>query len=267
MILSGARELLPRSPGHPFHGPYHDREYGFPVRGDSALFERLALEINQAGLSWLTMLQKRERGADSCAIPGSFEIGSRSRRSSRTPAGSRRSERPTARFQVARRAPPSVAGELAEAFQADFRLYRRRDRERVSREYGIPARRAHAELLSEGGEKKTRVDDTSPSLTVAFVCSGAWLTPPARGSAGCGLDHEPGPLAPLRLPQRESFRSVTSRNLSRCDPLTRELSLLFAAREVSRSNRGRRRAPREPAAVERVSASREGDVTSAARTP
>ncbi len=46
--------------GHPFHGPYHDREYGFPVRGDAALFERLALEINQAGLSWLTMLQKRE---------------------------------------------------------------------------------------------------------------------------------------------------------------------------------------------------------------
>jgi len=46
--------------GHPFHGPYHDREYGFPVRRESALFERLALEINQAGLSWLTMLVKRE---------------------------------------------------------------------------------------------------------------------------------------------------------------------------------------------------------------
>jgi len=48
------------APGHPFHGPYHDREYGFPIRRESALFERLALEINQAGLSWLTMLQKRE---------------------------------------------------------------------------------------------------------------------------------------------------------------------------------------------------------------
>ncbi len=45
--------------GHPFHGPYHDREYGFPVRSERALFERLILEINQAGLSWLTMLQKR----------------------------------------------------------------------------------------------------------------------------------------------------------------------------------------------------------------
>ena len=46
--------------GHPFHGPYHDREYGFPIRSDAALLERLALEINQAGLSWLTMLQKRD---------------------------------------------------------------------------------------------------------------------------------------------------------------------------------------------------------------
>jgi len=48
------------SQGHKWHQPYHDREYGFPVRGDAALLERLALEINQAGLSWLTMLQKRD---------------------------------------------------------------------------------------------------------------------------------------------------------------------------------------------------------------
>jgi DNA-3-methyladenine glycosylase I len=47
------------APGHPFHGPYHDREYGFPLRTDAALFERLVLEINQAGLSWLTILKKR----------------------------------------------------------------------------------------------------------------------------------------------------------------------------------------------------------------
>lgn len=46
--------------GHPFHGPYHDREYGFPVKDESVLFERLILEINQAGLSWLTILRKRE---------------------------------------------------------------------------------------------------------------------------------------------------------------------------------------------------------------
>ena len=47
------------APGHPFHGPYHDTEYGFPTREDAVLFERLALEINQAGLSWLTILKKR----------------------------------------------------------------------------------------------------------------------------------------------------------------------------------------------------------------
>jgi DNA-3-methyladenine glycosylase I len=48
------------APGHPFHGPYHDREYGFPLHDDAALFERLVLEINQAGLSWLTILKKRD---------------------------------------------------------------------------------------------------------------------------------------------------------------------------------------------------------------
>jgi DNA-3-methyladenine glycosylase I len=47
------------APGHPFHGPYHDTEYGFPSREDAVLFERLVLEINQAGLSWLTILKKR----------------------------------------------------------------------------------------------------------------------------------------------------------------------------------------------------------------
>lgn len=47
------------APGHPFHGAYHDEEYGFPAREDATLFERLVLEINQAGLSWLTVLKKR----------------------------------------------------------------------------------------------------------------------------------------------------------------------------------------------------------------
>ena len=48
------------APGHPVHGPYHDTEYGFPVADDRILFERLVLEINQAGLSWLTILRKRQ---------------------------------------------------------------------------------------------------------------------------------------------------------------------------------------------------------------
>jgi DNA-3-methyladenine glycosylase I len=48
------------APGHEWHGPYHDTEYGFPLTGDAELFERLVLEINQAGLSWLTILKKRK---------------------------------------------------------------------------------------------------------------------------------------------------------------------------------------------------------------
>ncbi|HSI73831.1 MAG TPA: DNA-3-methyladenine glycosylase I [Fimbriimonas sp.] len=42
------------------HRTYHDTEYGFPSREESVLFERLVLEINQAGLSWETILRKRE---------------------------------------------------------------------------------------------------------------------------------------------------------------------------------------------------------------
>ncbi|NJD18114.1 MAG: DNA-3-methyladenine glycosylase I [Gemmatimonadetes bacterium] len=39
---------------------YHDREWGFPVADDHRLFEKLTLEGFQAGLSWLTILRKRE---------------------------------------------------------------------------------------------------------------------------------------------------------------------------------------------------------------
>ena len=39
---------------------YHDTEWGRPVTGDTALFERLSLEAFQSGLSWLTILRKRE---------------------------------------------------------------------------------------------------------------------------------------------------------------------------------------------------------------
>ena len=39
---------------------YHQHEYGHPLTDDNALFERLVLEINQAGLNWTMILQKRE---------------------------------------------------------------------------------------------------------------------------------------------------------------------------------------------------------------
>ncbi len=38
---------------------YHDSQYGFPLKSDDELFERLVLEINQAGLSWITILKKQ----------------------------------------------------------------------------------------------------------------------------------------------------------------------------------------------------------------
>lgn len=45
-------------PEDTYNRDYHDTQYGFPLRDDNALFERLMLEINQAGLSWITILKK-----------------------------------------------------------------------------------------------------------------------------------------------------------------------------------------------------------------
>jgi DNA-3-methyladenine glycosylase I len=42
------------------HRIYHDTQYGFPIESDAELFGRLILEINQAGLSWDTILKKQE---------------------------------------------------------------------------------------------------------------------------------------------------------------------------------------------------------------
>ncbi len=40
------------------HKNYHDNHYGFPIHNDDELFGRLIMEINQAGLSWETILKK-----------------------------------------------------------------------------------------------------------------------------------------------------------------------------------------------------------------
>ncbi|OQW58569.1 MAG: DNA-3-methyladenine glycosylase [Proteobacteria bacterium HN_bin10] len=58
-----ANDRLPRCkwPGDdPLYIAYHDEEWGAPVRDDRALFEMLMLEGAQAGLSWITILRKRE---------------------------------------------------------------------------------------------------------------------------------------------------------------------------------------------------------------
>ena len=44
----------------PDYVAYHDQEWGRPLRGDTALFERISLEAFQSGLSWITILRKRE---------------------------------------------------------------------------------------------------------------------------------------------------------------------------------------------------------------
>ena len=69
----------PRCPwaiSHPLHMAYHDAEWGAPQREDRALFELLILEGFQAGLSWLTILKRREgfrrafQGFDPQAVAG-----------------------------------------------------------------------------------------------------------------------------------------------------------------------------------------------------
>ena len=50
---------LPENTDNP-NKHYHDMQYGFPIEDDNELFERLVLEINQAGLSWTLMLKKRQ---------------------------------------------------------------------------------------------------------------------------------------------------------------------------------------------------------------
>jgi DNA-3-methyladenine glycosylase I len=51
--------ILTMEPGN-VHIHYHNEEYGFPILDDDELFARLVLEINQAGLSWTTILKKKD---------------------------------------------------------------------------------------------------------------------------------------------------------------------------------------------------------------
>src|SRR5664279_710570 len=53
-------QRCPWSEGFDLYRDYHDREWGLPLRDDRALFELLILEGAQAGLSWATILKKRQ---------------------------------------------------------------------------------------------------------------------------------------------------------------------------------------------------------------
>lgn len=69
-------EYVRLHPEDTFNKTYHDTEYGFPIENDNLLFERLIFEINQAGLSWITILKKAENfrraydGFDIAAVAG-----------------------------------------------------------------------------------------------------------------------------------------------------------------------------------------------------
>ena len=145
------------------HGLYHDGEYGFPTSEESVLFERLVLEINQAGLSWLTILKKREafRAAfadfdvDRVAAFGPADIDRllansgiiRNRLKIEAAAENAR------RIQTLRKSHGSFAGWLDAhhprspagmdaALSADLSLHRRADRQRVPDERRLSARSA-----------------------------------------------------------------------------------------------------------------------------
>jgi len=51
-------EYIRAHPEDTLHKAYHDTQYGFPLTDDATLFERLVLEINQAGLSWTLILRR-----------------------------------------------------------------------------------------------------------------------------------------------------------------------------------------------------------------
>jgi len=53
-------EYCNSNPSDTYNREYHDTQYGYPLADDNQLFERLILEINQAGLSWITILKKAD---------------------------------------------------------------------------------------------------------------------------------------------------------------------------------------------------------------
>jgi DNA-3-methyladenine glycosylase I len=58
--LSGYCKVVTNMDKDNVHVHYHDKEYGFPIEDDNELFARLILEVNQAGLSWTTILNKKD---------------------------------------------------------------------------------------------------------------------------------------------------------------------------------------------------------------
>ena len=60
LCSDGKKRCFGGQPGKEFYARYHDNEWGIPVHDDQNLFEMLVLEGAQAGLSWETILKRRE---------------------------------------------------------------------------------------------------------------------------------------------------------------------------------------------------------------
>ena len=78
MALPDGRVRCAWAGSAPEYVAYHDEEWGRPVHGDDALFERLCLEAFQSGLSWITILRKRPAFREAFAgfrIPVVAEFG------------------------------------------------------------------------------------------------------------------------------------------------------------------------------------------------
>ena len=59
-VTDDARVRCPWADGSDLYRDYHDQEWGKPLRGRAAMFERMTLEAFQSGLSWLIILRKRD---------------------------------------------------------------------------------------------------------------------------------------------------------------------------------------------------------------
>ena len=145
-------------PEDTFNRNYHDTQYGFPLTDDNLLFERLILEINQAGLSWITILKKADdfrkayRGFN---IDKIAKFTEKDRARLLADAGIIRNRlkvnaaiENAKRIQVLRKEFGSFKGwldahhpltkdEWTKLFKTHLCFHRRRDRERVSYVYGI----------------------------------------------------------------------------------------------------------------------------------
>lgn len=80
--LSGYCKVVAGMDKENVHVHYHDNEYGFPIEDDDHLFARLILEINQAGLSWTTILNKKDnffKAFDNFAIDKVARYGQKQR--------------------------------------------------------------------------------------------------------------------------------------------------------------------------------------------